>query len=129
MTAAENPDQITSCQDVSTQRNCSVEQPDIPRSHDPLTKNEAALEQAVKDNENNSDSEHLHGPQLYILLSALTLAGFLMMLNASVVATVCESCASSTFISADYKSGHPENHESLPFNRRCRLVWQCLPSF
>jgi hypothetical protein len=75
-----------------------------------------------------ADWEYVTGLKLHVVIVTVTLACFIMLLDTSIVATVCAAliCYIMSLVLLIEMSGYSSNHEPVPFPSRYRLVWKQL---
>lgn len=74
------------------------------------------------------EREYVTGHKLIVVIAACTMAGFLMLLDTSIVATVSLDFTSVLMPSLLITTGHSQNYQRLPLPCGYWLVWDCLPT-
>jgi hypothetical protein len=72
-----------------------------------------------------SRNEFLTGLKLYLTLGSVTMVGFLISLDASIIVTVCLNQLHLFVLicKTNYSVGYPKNYSTLSFDCRHWMVW------
>lgn len=78
------------------------------------------------DGTEQTHQEWIEGFQLFVVMAGITLVIFLMLLDTSIVATVCLAVIVRGIRLRLTVAGCSQNHKPVPLAARCCVVWQCI---
>jgi len=96
----------------------------VSDSSDPKRPSESNTKVPEAPEPTKTEYEYVTSVKLWLATVAVTLVGFLMMLDLSIIVTVSLHNPHYALDILINMAGYPSNHNRLSFPRRCRLVWQ-----
>jgi hypothetical protein len=118
----EKPGEDQSIDQEVAEQNVEIDETTIPAKLSDGTKE---VEKARDSEDPEDEDQYVTGFKLWTLMASLTLVMFLMMLDMSIIVTVC-TMVPSALEAGLIESGDSSNHDRFSLPWRCWLVWQCV---